>query len=107
MAAFIIWAIVGIAFIVLGFYDMMSKKEAAFGFWANAETGPVTDVKKYNRALGRLMCVFGVVFILLGLPLLPGQAPALVVITIVGTMFAAIAVMAVYTVGIERKYRKK
>ncbi len=107
MAAFIIWTVVGIAIIVLGFYDMMSKKEVAFGFWANAKTGSVTDIKKYNRALGRLMCVFGAVFILLGIPLLPGQASALVAITIVGTMFEAVAVMAVYTVGIERKYRKK
>lgn len=106
MIAFIIWALMGIAFICTGIYDMHSKKAKPFGFWANAETAPMTDNQKYNRALGKLFCSFGVIFILLGLPLLSGQNSPLILISIVGTLFESIAAMAVYTIVIEKKYRK-
>lgn len=39
---------------------MNSKKAKPFGFWANAEIGPIEDVKAYNHALGRFWCVYGV-----------------------------------------------
>ena len=107
--AFLIWVIVGVFFIVLGIYDMSSKKAKPFGFWANAEVGPIEDVKGYNRALGRLWCVYGVLFTLMGVPLLilNEQNVALVIIPIVGTMFITIGVSAVYAIGIEAKYRKR
>lgn len=107
MIAFIIWGIFGCFFIGMGMYDMLSKKEVPFGFWANAETLPMENVKAYNRALGLLWIVYGVVFILLGIPLLQGQNSAGILITLLGTMFEAIAAMAVYVVVIEKKYRKK
>ena len=53
LTAFIIWAIVGVLFIIMGIYDMKSKKTKPFGFWANAEVKPIEDVKGYNRALGK------------------------------------------------------
>ncbi|MBQ6844720.1 MAG: hypothetical protein IJO60_08830 [Agathobacter sp.] len=107
--AFIIWAIMGALFIAMGIYDMNSKKAKPFGFWANAEVGPIEDVKGYNRALGVLWCVYGVLFILIGLPLLilNEQNAGLIVIPVVGAMLISIGAMAVYTVGIESKYRKK
>lgn len=52
MAAFIIWAIVGCAFIGLGISAFFSKK--AVGFWANAKPFPVEDIKGYNGAVGKL-----------------------------------------------------
>ena len=107
MIAFVIWTVVGTAFISLGIYDMCSKKETAFGFWANAETFPVTDVKGYNKALGKLFIAYGIVFILLGSPLLKGQNSAGIVITILGTFFLTIVTMIIYVIGIEQKYRKK
>ena len=36
--AFVIWLLVSIAFVILGIYAYVSKKEVAFGFWANADT---------------------------------------------------------------------
>ena len=107
--AFIIWAILGVFIIIMGIYDMKSKKEKPFGFWANANVAPIEDVKGYNRALGILWCVYGVLFILVGLPLLVLNEgnKALLVIPLVGTMFISIGAMAVYTVCIEAKYRKK
>lgn len=105
--AFIIWAVLGVFFVVMGIYDMTSKKEKPFGFWANAEVAPIEDVKGYNRALGKLWCVYGVLFTLIGLPLLNGQNSGLLIMTVLGTMFLSIGAMVTYVVGIEPKYRKK
>ena len=105
--AFIIWAIMGVLFIIMGIYDLNSKKAKPFGFWANAEVGFIEDVKGYNRALGILWCVYGVLFTLIGVPLLDGQNSGLIIISILGAMFISIGAMVVYTVGIEPKYRKK
>lgn len=54
------------------------------GFWANSKMFEVTDVKKYNHAVGKMWIVFGVVMIVLGLPLLAGQNSPMAFITIVG-----------------------
>jgi hypothetical protein len=107
LIAFIIWAITGGIFIVMGIYDFNSKKAKPFGFWANADVEPIEDVKGYNRALGILWCVYGILFTLIGLPLLDEQNSGLIIITVLGAMFISIGVMVVYVVGIEPKYRKK
>lgn len=106
MLAFMIWLAVSGAMVVLGIYAVLSKKEVAFGFWANAKMFPVEDVKGYNHAVGTLWCVFGVVFALLGIPLLPGQNTGYIIISILGCMAEAIAAMVVYVTIIEKKYRK-
>lgn len=107
--AFLIWTIVEVIFIVMGIYNMHSKKETPFGFWANAEAAAIEDVKAYNRALGRLWCVYGTLFILIGLPLLRlnKQNTGLIVIPMLGTMLISIGAMAVYSIRIESKYRRK
>ncbi len=107
LIAFIIWVITGLFFIIMGIYELNSKKAKPFGFWANAHVTPIEDVKGYNRALGILWCVYGVLFILIGLPLLANQNPGLIILPILGSMLISIAAMIVYVVGIEPKYRKK
>ena len=84
-----------------------SKKAKPFGFWANAEMAPIEDVKGYNRALGILWCAYGILFTLIGAPLLKGQNSGLIILSILGVMFISIAAMVVYVVGIEPKYGKK
>ena len=81
LTAFIIWSIVGALFIVMGIYISNSKKAKPFGFWANAEVAPIEDVKGYNRALGILWCAYGILFTLIGAPLLkgPGWMPATII----------------------------
>ena len=106
MLAFIIWLAVGLAMVALGIYAILAKKEVAFGFWANANVFPVKDVKRYNHAVGKLWCVFGIVFALLGIPLLPGQNTGYIIISILGCMAEAIAAMVIYVTIIEKKYRK-
>ena len=66
-------------------------------------------MKSYNRALGILWCVYGVLFILIGLPLLilDEQNAGLIIIPVVGGMLISIGAMAVYSICIESKYRKK
>ncbi len=107
MAAFICWAVLGMFFIVWGICMFFAKSAKPFGFWANAEVAEMKDVKGYNRALGKLWCVFGVLLILLGIPFLFGQNSVGLIITIPGTMLISIGAMIVYVVGIEPKYRKK
>ena len=107
LIAFFIWMLFGLVFVVYGIYSFTAKREVPFGFWANAKVAPIDDVKSYNRALGKLWIVFGVSFALLGFPLLVEQNSPTIVLTIIGTMLLCIVTMAVYTVGIEGKYRKR
>lgn len=104
--AFFIWSVVGIVFMISGIYVYFPKKEKAFGFWANAKMFEVNNVKGYHHALGKLYVVFGLVFIFLGLPLRAGQNAPYVVITILGCMLEVIITMIIYTVVIEKRYRK-
>lgn len=107
MTAFILWTLCGSAIIGLGIYDFLSKKAVAFGFWANTAMFPVSDARAYNRAVGKLFMIFGIVFILLGIPFLfSGQNSPLALLPILGAMAETIAAMTVYTVVIEKKYRK-
>ena len=107
MAGFIIWAGLGLAFSGYGLFAAFSKKQRPFGFWANAEQFPVRDVKGYNRALGILFFVFGVIFALLGIPLLNGQNSAGIMFSVLGTMLEVIVMMGIYILVIEKKYREK
>jgi len=63
-------------------------------------------VKKYNGAVSKLFIGYGIVFILLGLPMLSGQNSPWIILSIGGIMAESIAAMVIYTVVIEKKYRK-
>lgn len=105
---FVIWVIVGAAFIGLGIFCFFNKKSTAFGFWANAKMFEVEDVRGYNRALGKLWCVYGAGFILLGLPLInAGQNSPLILLSTIGVMAETIFIMGIYILKIEKKYRKR
>lgn len=105
VVAFFIWCIVGLLMIGMGISAFFAKKP--MGFWANAKMFEVTDLKKYNTAVGILFCGYGIVFILLGLPMLAGQNSAWVLLSVLGVMVESIALMIIYTVGIEPKYKKR
>ena len=104
---YVIWFLCGLFFVARGIYCVFAKKEVPFGFWANADTAPVSDVKAYNRALGKLFVAAGLLFMVLGLHLCDGQNSAGIVFTIIGSLAWCIGMMAVYTIGIEGKYREK
>ena len=102
MKGFIIWVLLGVIIVALGIRDLFAKKPARF--WANIETIRVSDVKGYNRATGTLFILYGIIFILLGLPLLGGQNTPLILLSVVGVMFETIIIMAVYSLFIVKKY---
>ncbi len=105
MIGFIVWAVVGCIVISIGMSAFFQKK--AVGFWANIETFPVNDIKKYNHATGKLLIIYGVIFIVLGLPLLTGQNTPYILLSVLGIMIETIAIMAIYSLVIMKKYRAK
>lgn len=102
MTALLIWEACAVLFAGIGISCFLAKKTV--GFFANAEPPKIRDVKAYNRAVGRLWLVFAVVFALLGIPLLWPDSP-LVLLGIIGLMWAIIVVIIVY-LRIEQKYKK-
>lgn len=102
--AFIIWAVVGLLFIGIAISAFSSDEPV--GFWSNAEMFEVTDVKKYNYAVGKLWVAFSVIFVLLGLPLLSKEHEIYALFSAGGVMLEIIGIMIVYTQVIEKKYKK-
>lgn len=105
---FVIWVICGLLFVGIGIYDYMSKKQV--GFWANFDVPEVEDVIGFNKAVGRLFIIYGVVFILIGIPLIPSifyKNMLLVFIPIIGTVFETIWLMVYFVMKIEKDYYPK
>lgn len=103
---FAIWAAVACFFIGVGIYDFRTDRQKEVGFWANAKTPPMRDVKAYNRAVGKLLMAYGIIFLLLGTPILIENS-LLLILSTAGVMLETIAVMAIYMIGIQGKYEKK
>lgn len=99
---FWIWMVCGILFFLIGISCFISKKQV--GFWANAETPKMRDVKAYNFAVGKLWIAYAVVFCLLGIPLYLEDDRA-ILLSVPGVFFESIALMAIY-MKIETKYKK-
>lgn len=104
LIGFAVWLAVGMLFIGNGLLCFRARK--ATGFWANAKTPPIKDVRAYNRAMGKLWCVYGTMLIVFGIPMLLGSG-VWIMASIVGVMVQTIGVMIFYTLKIEKKYRKE
>lgn len=101
---FVIWALCSLLFVVIGIIAW-NKKEP-MGFWAQAEPPKVKNVKAYNRAVAKIWFFFAVGMLLLGLPLIiGGQNSPLIVLSILGSMFLAIAICVIY-IFVEKKYKE-
>ena len=100
---FIVWCLWGIFFICLAVYIWFSKK--AIGFWGKKKMFEVTDIRTYNHAMSKLYGVYGIVFILLGSPLLVGHTEW-IYFSIAGVLMEDIVLMVVYSFVIAKKYRK-
>lgn len=101
---FIGWTVVGCLLIGIGITAFFKKE--AMGFWANIKIEAVKDIKNYNDSVGKLFILYGIVFILLGTPLLMGQNSPFILLSIIGVMIETIIAMAIYNIVIEGKYRK-
>ena len=102
---FVLWAVFGC--LVIGFGIGAFFKKTAVGFWANTETFPVKDIKGYNHAVGKLFIAYGVVFIVLGIPLLGGQNSPYILLSVLGVMIETIVIMAIYSLSITKRYREE
>ena len=102
---FVIWAMVGVIIISLGIRAYLSGKVS--GFWANIKPISINDIAGYNRAVGKLFVIYGVILIALGLPLLSGQNSPFILLSVLGVMIETIVIMAVYSLCIERKYKEQ
>lgn len=100
---FTILCIWGVIYVCLAIYIWFSKK--AIGFWGNKKMFEVTDIRKYNHAMSKLYVVYGIVFILLGLPLLTGTHQW-IILSLAGVVVETIVLMAVYSLVIKKKYKK-
>ena len=112
LIAYIIWVACAMIFVVIGLYDICNAdKGKVFGFY---NMGPppkaenLTDVIAYNRALGKLLIGAGVVFALIGLPLLfDSNAGIIVLVSMLGSVAWVIGMVLVYELKIMKKYRRK
>ncbi len=104
MIGFLIWTVVGCLIIGMGISAFFRKK--AVGFWANVEVEPMNDIKNYNCAVGKLLIAYGVIFILLGLPMLNDQSSPFMILSVLGIMVETIAAMAIYNLMIVKKYKR-
>ena len=105
MIGFVIWAIVGVIIISIGIRAYFSRK--LVGFWANIKPISVNDIMGYDRAVSKLFVIYGVILIILGLPLLLGQNSPFILLSVLGVMIETIAIMVVYSLFIERKYKEQ
>lgn len=105
MIGFIMWLIAGGLIVALGIGAFFAKKEV--GFFCNVKPLPMSDVRAYNRAVGKLFIGYGILFSALGLPMLAGQNAILLLVSIVGVVAESIGAMIVYILVIQNKYEKK
>ena len=104
IAAFIIWSVCAAVFVGLAVYCRRAEKPV--GFFTGVQAPEVSDVKGYNRAVSRLWLVYAVLFEALGLPFLVAkQNSPLFIISILGTAFLSIGIMAAYHF-VSEKYKK-
>ena len=104
--AYIIWMLIALVIIALWLISFFTKKNKALDFY-NTGSFPVNDVRGYNKAQGVLFIGYGSIFAVLGLPLLAGQNHPYVIFSILGVMAETIALMIIFLLVIDKKYRKK
>lgn len=97
--------IVALIIIAIGIKAFCSKKTVAISFWANVNPFLVKDIKGYNRAIGKLFIIYGLILIVLGFPLLKGQNTSYILLSVLGVMIETIAIMVIYILCIETKYK--
>ena len=111
--AYLIWLACALLFVVLGVIDIANaSKGKVFGFY-NISPPPkaesLTDVVAYNRAVGKLFIASGLIFALIGLPLLLAgdNAAIIVLVGTLGSIAWVISMVLAYELIIMKKYRKK
>jgi hypothetical protein len=104
MGAYAIIPMFSIFFIILGLIS--SKQKEPVKFWSNVVNySNIKDIPAYNKAVGILFIIFGIIFGLASGTLFLGDIGAIIFIFLV--VIEVLAMMIIYTLVIETKYRKK
>lgn len=100
---FIIWTLVAILFLVIGFVTMRLKTPA--GFYTFGNPPEVKNVEDYNRAVSKLWIGSAIVFEVIGIPLLfIKQNSPVAIILIFGVLIWMFGLILVYS-HIEQRYK--
>lgn len=104
MGEFLVYSLLAFLFAIVGWTSYNAKRPA--GLWTFVKAPRVTDLEKYNHAVGRLWYFFAAIFLIFSLASLVGQNGTVAIATL---PCAAIAVFGVFMVyfRIEEKYRVK
>ncbi len=105
LIAFLVFVLIGVFFVILGIYTYSSKKLQKF--LVKIKPTNVDDISGYNKALGKLYAVFGIIVALTALPILIDSDSLLAVFSIVIVIFEYMILLLVYVLKIESKYSKK
>ena len=104
ITGFVIWSITSVIILGIGIWSYRSEKPV--GFFTGTKPPEVTDVRKYNHAVGILWFAYAVLLETLGIPFLfLKQNSAAFILVFMGTIAITIGLMVGY-VAIEKKYRK-
>ncbi len=113
LIAYLIWLAIALLFVVLGIVDMVNahcgKPVGFYNIGPPPKPENLTDVTAYNRAVGKLLISAGIVFALLGLPLLlcSDNEAILILLCMPGTFAWVIGMALIYELKIMKKYRRK
>ena len=103
IAAFVIWSVVAVIFLIIG-VSTWKAKEAA-GFFTFVKPPKVKDIERYNHAIAKLWFAGAFIFEILGVSLLwLEQNSPQIIFTILGVVILVIAMMTVY-IRVEAKYK--
>lgn len=100
----VIWSL-ALFFIITGICDYHSRKPA--GIYTNvkmAELDKITDLRAYNRAVGKLALGYGVVFIFIALISHFVKEETVGILILISTLPGTIIMVIIYETIISKKY---
>lgn len=101
--AFMIWSVVAVVFLIIGWNCWKAKEEVSF--FTGVKPPKMREVVAYNHAVAKIWFVFAGVFEIIGVPLLfiPQNSP-IAILMAAAVVFLIIAIIIIYT-RVETKYR--
>lgn len=108
MVISIAWWIIAVIFFVLAFFTYRSKKPVSI--YSNIKAPDIeriSDLKAYNKAVGKLLAGYALLQALTGILLLNATKKEIEFLTVFSTFFGAILMIILYEAIIADKYIKK
>lgn len=101
MIAFVIWSIVALVFVIIGFSSW--KSEVEIGFFTGVTPPKMKDVKAYNRAVAKLWWFFSLAFEVIGIPLIfiEQNSPVAIVIVLLVPLLIIGIIIAYHRIALK------